>query len=507
MSTETWARYNCLDSVTDIKIWNEIEPDLDSQGYRNLYEDTMSLYPSILFMQTVGLKIDHRALDFEKIRIEDEMEKAQHELYSICGFELNPNSPKQCQQYFYGVLAHQPYLSAKGTITTDEKAMARLSRKGVKEAKYVITLRTLRKLLGTYVEVATDQDGRIRSSFNPRGTTNGRLSSSQSIFGTGLNFQNLHPQFKAFIVADEDRFFISMDKTQAEWVIMAYLCNDPKMISAVESGEDIHARTASEITGIPIDIIQKDNKIVGKATDRDLILELRSKHLPELLDLDCNFLPVSMSIRQTGKKSNHGLNYKEGYWRFALENEIPEAEAKIYVNGYSSAYVNLPLYWEAVERKLSKNNRTLENCFGHKRRFLDEWGGKLIKSAVAYNPASTSVWVVNYAMRDIYNDDTTPFKDLRLHAQVHDELLFSYPIGKWREAAETILGCEAYMTPLISYEGRSFRIKTDLAIGMNWGEGSEENPNGMTKISLLKNAENLAELLEGTYATFTQRLA
>jgi len=505
--SETWARYNSLDSVTDFKIWNQIEPDLDQQGYRNLYEDTMSLYPPILFMQTIGLKIDHNALGFEKIRIEDEMEKAQHELYSICGFDLNPNSPKQCQQYFYGALGHQPYLSPKGTITTDEKAMARLSRKGVKEAKYVITLRTLRKLLGTYVEVATDSDGRIRSSFNPRGTTGGRLSSSQSIFGTGLNFQNLHPQFKAFIVADKDRFFISMDKAQAEWVIMAYLCNDPKMIFAIENGEDIHAKTANEMTLIPQRAILEESKIIGKISDRDLILELRSKHIPWIFDFNARFIPTSMSLRQMGKKSNHGLNYKEGYWRFALENEIPEAEAKLYVNGYSDVYVNLPLYWEAVERKLNKNNRTLENCFEHKRRFLDEWGSKLVKSAIAYNPQSTSVWVVNYAMRDIYNDDTEPFKDLWLHAQVHDELLFSYPINKWREAAEVILGCEAYMTPTISYEGRSFRIKTDLAVGLNWGEASKENPDGMTKISLLKNAEDLAELLEGTHATFTQRLA
>ncbi|KKL09127.1 hypothetical protein LCGC14_2568950, partial [marine sediment metagenome] len=331
--SETWARYNCLDSVTDIKIWNEIEPDLDKQGYRNLYEDTMSLYPSILFMQTVGLKVDHDALGFEKVRIEDQMEIAEHELYTLCGFNLNPNSPKQCQQYFYGVLGHQPYLGAKGTITTDEKAMARLSRKGVKEAKYVITLRTLRKLLGTYIEVATDQDGRIRSSFNPRGTTTGRLSSSQSIFRTGLNFQNLHPQFKAFIVADSNRFFISMDKAQAEWVIIAYLCNDPKMIFAIENKEDIHAFTASAMTRIPTDDIQEEYKIVGKHTDRDLILQLRSKHLPHILDYDYTFLPASMSIRQMGKKSNFGLSYMEGYWRFALENEIPESEAKLYVNG------------------------------------------------------------------------------------------------------------------------------------------------------------------------------
>ena len=500
MSSETWARYNCLDSVVDLKIWNRQEPDLDKQGYRNLYEDTMSLYPVILFMQTIGLDVNYEALGYEKTRIEDEIEKNEHELYSLCGFDLNPNSPKQCQQYFYGVLGQQPYLSAKGTITTDEKAMARLSRKGIKEAKYVISIRSLRKLLGTYLEVATDQDGRLRSSFNIRGTSTGRLSSSQTIFGTGLNFQNLDPRFKAFIVADKDRFFISLDKAKAEWVITAYLCNDPKMIFAVESGEDVHAFTASAMTRIPMSDIEEENKIIGKTTDRDLILELRNKHLPHILDLDYNFLPQSMSIRQMGKKSNHGLNYKEGYWRFALENEIPEAEAKIYVNGYADTYINLPLYWEAVERKLSKDNRTLTNCFGHKRRFLGEWGEKLFKQAVAFNPQSTSVWVVNYAMRDIYNDDTDPFKDLCIHAQVHDELLLSYPIGRWREAAEVILSCENYMSPLLSHEGREFRIGTDLSIGINWGEESDENLSGMRKLPILPNAEHLAGLLEESYA-------
>ena len=70
-----------------------------------------------------------------------------------------------------------------------------------------------------------------------------------------------------------------------------------------------------------------------------------------------------------------------------------------------------------------------------------------------------------------------------------------------------ILKCEAYMTPTISYEGREFKIDTDLSIGINWGEASEENPTGMKKIPLLKNADHLAELLEGTYGPLTKRLA
>ncbi|KKK76371.1 hypothetical protein LCGC14_2864310, partial [marine sediment metagenome] len=92
--SEVWAHYNCLDSVVDLKIWNKQEPDLDKQGYRNLYEDTMSLYPVILFMQTIGLDVNYEALGYEKIRIDDKITEAEVELHSLCGFPLNPNSPK-----------------------------------------------------------------------------------------------------------------------------------------------------------------------------------------------------------------------------------------------------------------------------------------------------------------------------------------------------------------------------------------------------------------------------
>ena len=74
----------------------------------------------------------------------------------------------------------------------------------VPEAKLVQELRALEKLHGTYLEVGIDKDDRIRSSWNPRGTKFGRFSSSKTIFGSGMNLQNLHPEFKEFLVSDND---------------------------------------------------------------------------------------------------------------------------------------------------------------------------------------------------------------------------------------------------------------------------------------------------------------
>ncbi len=503
MTSDVWARYNCIDSATDIKIWDKIEPDIKKQGYEELYRDTMDLYNPIIFMQTIGLLIDQEALIKEQERVKLAIEAGEEMLHEACGFPLNPNSPKQCQQYFYGILGHQPYTGGKGKITTDDKAMARLARKGVKEAKYVQQIRTQRKLLGTYLEVISDSDGRIRSSFNPRGTSTGRLSSSQTIFGTGLNFQNLHPEFKSFIVADPGRIFISMDKAKAEWVITAYVCNDPKMIRSIEAGEDVHVKTIHEMTKFPIEAIEREEKIIGKLTDADEILERRMKHIPEIFDYNTNFIPRTMSLRQCGKKTNHGCNYKEGYRMFGLMNEIQEKEAKIYVDSYRNTYINLPLWWEKIERQLAKD-RTILNCFGHPRRFMGEWGNDLFKQAIAYLPQSTSVWVVNHAMSEIYDSKLDYMQDVWLHAQVHDEILFSYPVDKWDDLTKVISVIEAMMSPTLSYEGRDFAIGTDLSIGLNWGEAYSGNPQGMTKISLARNIKELPYRLEDYHDKVTQ---
>lgn len=500
--TETWARYNCIDAATTFKIWNDIQPDIEAQGHENLYRDTMSLYPPVIFMQTVGLLVDKEALKNEKQKAAKQAKHLENKLNEVCGFELNVNSPKQCRDYFYNTLGHNPYRGAKGSITTDDKAMARLFRKGVKEAKLVQEIRGLNKLVGTYLDVATDPDGRIRASFNLRGTVTGRLSSGQNIFGTGLGFQNLDAAFKSFIKADKDRFFISLDKAKAEWVIVAYVSRDPRMIEAIESGENVHITTAHMITGVPKHLIEKEYELLSKTTDQDHLQEVREAQIPEIFKLN-KFLPRNMTCYQAGKRTNHGCNYVMTYRRFALENEIPEAESKLMVNGYQDTYLNLLVWWDRVKDKLG-TDRTLENCFGHKRRFRDAWGPDLFKAGVAYIPQSTSVWILNYAMRDCYRDNRSYMDSLWLHAQVHDELLLSYPIGDWLSAARAIIATNQHMSPIIEYEGTKFGIDTELAIGLNWGDHAEDNTLGMRKIKLTSNERKLSQILEAEYGAITK---
>ncbi len=202
----TWDdhwRYNAKDSVVSLEAWQVLAAEMDSKGYRELHDQTTRMYPTLLEMMLRGMKVDRGALGRTQKRIKHEIADKMAELNRMADYEFNPTSPKQCQEYFYEHKSVPPYMSRKtGKPTTDDKAMSRIFRRfKLPEAKLVQEIRGLSKLEGTYLEIAFDPDDRLRCSYNPRGTWTGRLSTSQTVFGTGTNMQNLDPRFKEFLVA------------------------------------------------------------------------------------------------------------------------------------------------------------------------------------------------------------------------------------------------------------------------------------------------------------------
>jgi uracil-DNA glycosylase len=195
--------YNSKDSAVAFDAWNELEKELDD-GYRWSYDATMRLLPPVVYMMTRGMLVDKEELRATSERVTAELEAKYAELKEVAEWEFNPKSPKQCQEYFYVTKNIKPYVNrSTGRVTTDDKAMARIvNRYNLREARLVQEIRGLEKLRGTYLEVGIDKDSRIRCSYNLRGTTTGRLSSSQTVFGNGMNMQNLHPEFKSFIVSE-----------------------------------------------------------------------------------------------------------------------------------------------------------------------------------------------------------------------------------------------------------------------------------------------------------------
>lgn len=288
---------------------------------------------------------------------------------------------------------------------------------------------------------------------------------------------------------------MEFDKAGAEWVVVAYVSGDARMIDIIETGKSPHVVTGHLITRVPEDLILLDNKIIDKLSDPDHIAELRHEKLPALYEGEKShgwFIPRSMSIRQAGKKSNHGLNYGMRYKRFALENEIEEREAKTMVESYTGiAYPGIPLWWEDIRRMLKKD-RTLYNLFGDKIELLNEWGDDLFNAAYSYVPQSTIGYTVNKAICDWEEDRSDPFLAADLLTQTHDSATFQYPTDNWLLQAEfAIKFAYDYMSPEFEAKGRKFTIGTDLKVGIEWGN--------MLEVKLSNNVKEVAHGLEAAW--------
>jgi len=263
---------------------------------------------------------------------------------------------------------------------------------------------------------------------------------------------------------------LEFDLAGAEWVIVAYLSGDENMIKVVESGESPHVNTAALMTGLPKDIIEAEQKFLQSATDPDTIRELRREHVPEIFDLFARFLPRNMTVRQMGKKSNHGMNYNVKYRTFALVNEISEPDAIRMIELYNTvAYPSLPQWRKDLQKEFRENKRFIWNLLGKGVRLLDKPGPDLWNAITAYNPQSTVADIIRRALIAIYRDYSELAKPMFLLAPVHDSILLDYPEKPLDRLREFIKLMKGYMTVELEAKGRKFTLGVDVKGGPNWG--------------------------------------
>jgi len=470
-----WERewhYNGLDSVACLEALIGQEDDLDKQKNKATALRQTNIVEPLVYMMSRGIKVDTEGMIKGKKEMEEKLIILQDRLNTMTGMKLNPNSPKQLSNYFYGQLKHKPYLK-KGKITTDDTALVRLLRKGVKEAAIIKEMRTLRKLSSTYTNLdKIDKDNRIRCSYNPVGTVTGRLSSSKNIFDTGMNMQNWPHHLLRYLLPDEEYVYYSADLSQAENRIVAYVGRVPRMIDAFENGKDVHALTASLIFNKPVDEISSEEGSSNLGTG-------------------------TQSERFWGKKTNHSFNYDLGYRKFALIVEIPENESKWLLESYHKIYPEVRGNYHQLVKVFLVKDRTLTNLFGRKRLFLDRWGDELFKDAYAQIPQSTTADKINEQGLSYiyYNQDK--FKEVELLIQVHDSIGFQIPLSaSWTRHAEILFDIKKSLETPLRWNDIEFVIPVDFCMGLNLcGEDGKEFKHN----KFPKSVENLANNLESAY--------
>jgi len=433
-------RYNALDSIVLMEAFPKQVAELKTQGNYKTYKRQASLLAPLLFMTERGIRMDVDGLKKQASAAKLHLAELEKQINITAGYELNPRSPTQLKDYFYTKKKYPPYKD-QGKVTTNEKALKRLSGKGDKVAQLVLEHRTLAKLEGTYFSMKLDDDGRLRSSINPVGARTGRLSSSKTIFGTGANIQNQPPIMKKFMLPDEGYVAYNLDLSQAENRVVAYLGPDVSMIDAFENGVDIHSKTASLIFGIPVE---------------------------EIIDMNNNDVKSDLgggrfTHRYWGKRANHGLNYGLGYKSFALHLEISERDAKWIHDQYHRAYPGVAKYHRAVQEEL-RQGMVVTNLFGRKYTFTDRWGDTLFKEAYAFIPQSTVADIINErGLAYVYNDPA--MKSVELLAQVHDSIAFQIPLSvPWLDQAFLLDLIKSSLETPLEWKGRRFVIPVDFSI-------------------------------------------
>ena len=304
--------------------------------------------------------------------------------------------------------------------------------------------------------------------------------------------------------------FLYLDKKGAEWVVVAFLSGDARMMEVCRSGDNPHIVTASHMFGLPGEVILRERKLLEGVSGTLEIRKARASIADELKP--AAFLPATLPLYDCGKRSNHGLNYKEGYKGFALLNGIMEAEAKRIVEGYShkregNGRTRSPEYtgvypgvarWHDETEAQVRRHKHLISCWGRKIPFMGVMDQNLFRKAFSALPQSTVVDLVNRAMVNAFRERSAPFAKALLLQQTHDSLTYQYPLACMEDMAEFVSRLafsERFMNPIMDYGEREFRIGTDMKIGFSLGQMHDcpISPDSSEQLSHLTSAIEMAK--------------
>jgi uracil-DNA glycosylase family 4 len=427
--------YNARDSYVTLEAYFKLLPELTKLGNLDTYRSHVELIHPLMFMQERGVPMDKEGMEREKTLSAHHIESVLlPELRKLTGQELNPLSSQQLQKYFYTDKKLTPYVKDKRP-TVDHDALVKIARKGYREADVILEIRKFKKLISTYLNVSLDSDNVMRCAYNPAGTTTGRLSSRETIWGTGGNRQNQPHSMKKFMKVRDGMVPYYKDLKGAENRIVAYVGNVPAMIKAFESGMDVHSLTASLLYNIPYEDVSKIKGSAGiQGSDK--------------------------SQRDMGKMTNHSGNYGVSYRTLATRTDTPESVTKILLDRYFSIYPEIKLVFQAHVIERLNADRTLTNCFGRKRLFLDRLES-CFEPAYAFIPQSTVADIINrWGLSYIYN--TPELEHVYIFDQVHDSIGFEIPLDLgWEYHARANQLIDASLSQTLQWKTREFYIPAE----------------------------------------------
>ncbi|MCE2565193.1 DNA polymerase I [Komagataeibacter sp. FNDCF1] len=390
--------YAAEDADVTLRLWQVLKPQLRTSHALALYEEMeRPLVPILADMERAGIAVDADDLRAMSTEFAQRMGVIEAEIHKLAGRDFNVGSPKQLGEILFDEMGLPGGKRTKaGAWGTDSSVLQDLADQGHDLPARILAWRQLAKLKSTYADALLNQinpaTGRVHTSFQMAVTTTGRLSSNDP------NLQNIPIRTeeggrirRAFVAAPR-HVLVSADYSQIELRLLADVANIPALREAFELGQDIHARTASEVFGIPL----------------------------EGMD------PLT---RRRAKAINFGIIYGISAFGLGRQLGIPPGEARGYIDAYFARYPGIRDYMERVKAE-ARAKGYVTTPFG-RRCWVP---GIADKSAVRRNYAERQAInaplqggaadIIKRAMVRIPAALSNTGLDGRMLLQVHDELVF-----------------------------------------------------------------------------------
>ena len=415
--------------------WEALKTD---SALWNLYNEVELPLANVLReMEQAGVRVDVEMLKRAEEQLSKELATLEQGIYTVAGMTFNVNSPKQVGE----VLFDQLKLDAKakksktGQYSTSEEVL--LGLKGKHEVVgMILEYRELKKLISTYIAALptyiNPETGKIHTTYNQTVTATGRLSSSNP------NLQNLPIRsergqlIRQAVIPDDGCLFLSADYSQIELRLMAHFSQDPHMVEAFRSGQDVHAATAAKIFGVTIEEVTKEQ-------------------------------------RRQAKTANFGIIYGISAFGLAQQLDCSRSEAKALIDGYFAAFPGVIDYIER-QKDLARQQGYAVTLFGRKRYLPDIVShNATVRSFAERNAVNspiqgTAADIIKMAMVGISNRLKAEGLQTKMIMQVHDELNFNVPVNEVDRVKEIVVSEMQNVVHL------TVPLIADCGVGENWLE-------------------------------------
>jgi uracil-DNA glycosylase family 4 len=457
---QLFYRYNSLDAAVTREIRDVQEREIAEFGTESVFEHEMLLVRPLMDATRRGIRINLPLRQRLKAEYEAQIQRLQAFLDQAAGESVNVKSPPQIQRLLYEKLQLPAKRNRKTRRpTADKDAIIELAGKyNHPVLASILAIRKRRDFVERYLNAAVDADGRMRCSFDITGTRTGRLSSRQSIYGSGTNLYNIPIRSKEgeairrMFLADEGKVLIARDCSQAEARVVAWLARCEGLIELFsDPTRDIHTENAARINEIPLPGVSAEQRYLAKKAVHAFNYGMFEDRMVQLVNEDSEMTGVRID-------SDKARMIRQKY--FMLYPEIQQN------------------FWREVEREL-RRTRTLITPFGRKRQFFGRMDDKLLREAYAFIPQSTVGDLVNRAIIRLHSEVVPRIPGLEFILSVYDSII----VQCWEKDVEQVAEELARVMAIpITIHGRTFVIPTDCKVGYNWGSQNDENTQGLRKI-------------------------